>query len=386
MLKRNSKSAQKKPATVLSEISLVDVMTETLESIKFSVNPWFPCRLVTLLGGHGGIGKSSLALAIAAHVACGQPFAGLEVEQSAVLIVSLEDEASIVRSRLRKIIEVYDLPHQQVLDHMRLLDGTQTFAALMTESESHSPQPLFTKAFTELTEAAVGVGLIIIDNASDAFDANENSRRIVRAFIRGLTSLARKHNCALVLLAHIDKASAKNGSQGNSYSGSTAWHNSSRSRLALLDHDGAITLVHEKANLSAKANPVIISFEDGAPVANANALSAGLTFEDFDQNEITRAIKAAHEAGIIVPAAMSGPCTAIHVLETFQEYSPEFKRGKLGKQRAKAAITALIRNGRINRVTYTTAQRNQREKLVLSNEAINFIATDAGTEINHGAL
>lgn len=386
ILKNDLEAIQKSPAAVLSEISLDDVMNATIESIRFSVKPWFPRRHVTLLGGHGGIGKSSLALAIAAHVACGQPFAGLDVEHSTVLIVSLEDEPNIVRSRLRKIIEIYNLPHQRVLDHMRLLDGTQTFSALMTESESYSPQPLFTKAFVELAEASEGAGLIIIDNASDAFDANENSRRTVRAFVRGLAGLARKNNCALVLLAHIDKASAKNGSQGNSYSGSTAWHNSARSRLALLEQDGIITLVHEKANLSSLANPLIISFKDGAPIAVTNALSAGLTSEDFDQAEVARAIRAANEAGIIVPAAMSGPCTAIHVLETLKEYCPEFKRGKIGKQRAKAAIVALIRNGLINRVTYTTAQRNQREKLVFSNEAPNFSETDVSVDINQGAL
>ena len=78
-----------------------------------------PKRHVTLLGGHGGIGKSSLALGIAAHVACGRDFAGLPVTQSPVVFVSLEDEAAIVRLRLRKVIEAYQLPPQAVLENMR---------------------------------------------------------------------------------------------------------------------------------------------------------------------------------------------------------------------------------------------------------------------------
>ncbi len=52
-----------------------------------------------------------------------------------------------------------------------------------------------------------------------------------------------------MLLAHIDKESAKWGSKEN-YSGSTAWHNSVRSRLFLnLEKDSPIlSLMHQKSN------------------------------------------------------------------------------------------------------------------------------------------
>src|SRR5690625_5910278 len=76
--------------------------------------------------------------------------------------------------------------------------------------------------------------LIVIDIASDAYDENENSRRDVRFFIRALATLARANDAAVVLLAHIDKVAARNGGGGNDYSGSTAWHNSARSRIALM--------------------------------------------------------------------------------------------------------------------------------------------------------
>lgn len=353
------------PRPVLVEVALGDVMSASLEPVRHAVKPWMPRRHVTLLGGHGGIGKSSLALAIGAHVACGLPFAGLEVEQSPVLFVSLEDEASIVRLRLRRIIEVYRLPAARVLAGLRLLDGTQTFAALMTEGDGFNAAPIFTPAFRELSSHAGGAGLIVIDNASDAFDANENSRRTVRAFVRGLAAIARTHNAAVVLLAHIDKAAAKGSANGNSYSGSTAWHNSARSRLALLEEDGRILLAHEKANLSARAEPLPVTFVDGVPVPEAGAQGDGLTAEDFDRTEIIRAMKAAHDAGINVPASTTpGAHSAMKALESLPEYGQTF-RGKAGGQRAARALTALIRVGRIRRVEYKTPQRKTRERLEL---------------------
>ena len=68
--------------------------------------------------------------------------------------------------------------------------------------------------------------------------------------------IAREHDAAVVLLAHIDKAAARNGGQGNSYSGSTAWHNSARSRLALVEDEATgLELLHEKANFGKKRDP-----------------------------------------------------------------------------------------------------------------------------------
>ncbi|MFJ1338693.1 bifunctional DNA primase/polymerase [Pseudomonas sp. NBRC 111139] len=350
---------------LLLPIDLSDVMRAALEQVRYAVKPWMPRRHVTLLGGHGGIGKSSIALAIGAHVACGQPFAGLEVEQSPVLFVSLEDEASIVRVRLRGIIEAFQLPAESVMAGLRVLDGTQAFAALMTESDGYSAAPIFTPAFHELEVAAKGAGLIVIDNASDAFDANENSRRTVRAFVRGLANIAREHNAAVVLLAHIDKSAAKEGARGNSYSGSTAWHNSARSRLALMEQEGRIMLMQEKANLSAKAEPLAFVFVNGVPMPEREAQSDGQTRENTDQAAMIRVLLAAREAGISVSGSLNaGAHSAMKTLEPLPEYGTSFG-GRPGSKRAGQAISALLRAGRIQRVSYRKPNRHAGERFEL---------------------
>ena len=62
------------------------------------------------------------------------------------------------------------------------------------------------------------------------FAGDENSRPQAQEFIGLLKRLARKQNCALLLLAH---PSLSGMATGTGMSGSTAWSNSVRSRLYL---------------------------------------------------------------------------------------------------------------------------------------------------------
>lgn len=353
------------PASMLMEVPLANVMSTPPESVRFIVSPWIPRRHVTLLGGHGGIGKSTLALAICAHVACGKAFADLEVEQSTALFVSLEDEPSIVRLHLRQIIETYQLPAQLVLTNLRLLDGTQGNSALMRMSDDHNAEPTSTKALDELLGHAKGTGLIVIDNASDAFDANENSRRSVRAFIRTLASIARHHNAAVVLLSHIDKAAAKGNAYGNNYSGSTAWHNSARSRLALIKEGNLICLAHEKANLSATAPPTYFKLDRGIPLLTTNSPNDDPIQQAADRDAIMLAMQAAQIKGINVPAGLApGSHSAMSALKPLSEYTRVFQ-GAPGNRRAAEAITTLVDTGHIRREEYKTEDRKTRARLVL---------------------
>ena len=115
--------------------------------------------------------------------------------------------------------------------------------------------PIFSHPLAEII-AEVRPSLIIVDNASDVFEASENDRAAVRGFMRSLRQLFPDEGAppAMLLLAHIQKQAV--GNRGaESYSGSTAWHNSARSRLALTadrDDPARLTLSHDKNNLGAR--------------------------------------------------------------------------------------------------------------------------------------
>jgi RecA-family ATPase len=93
-----------------------------------------------------------------------------------------------------------------------------------------------TQAYTHVNEVVRDeeIDLVIIDNASDVYGANEIHRASVRDFITSLKRLtAHRPDSAVLLLGHASRAAAHAQKKGALYSGSTAWHNSVRSRWEL---------------------------------------------------------------------------------------------------------------------------------------------------------
>jgi hypothetical protein len=242
-----------------------------------------------------------------------------------------------------------------VLDVPEDADGALAFE----HSELGTRKLVFTSAFEILSARVAGHDLIIVDNSSDAFDANENERRLVRRFVRELQRLGRKHDAAMWLLTHLDKSGARFGTNGESYSGSTAWHNSARSRLALIEGDAGVELRQEKNNLGPRLQrPIVLERgEHGVPMPLSRAAHAQLA--DADTTAVLLAIRAAIAAGIHIPTARTGSRTALHVLGARPEL-PEALASD--SRRAWDAITKLERDGRVRREPYRTDDRKQRER------------------------
>lgn len=321
-----------------------------------------PRGVVTLLGAHGGAGKSVLALTLAAHVATGRTWAGFGIDQGRALIVSLEDPGTLVNFRLRRITDAYSLDPDAVAANVAILDGSAGDGALVGEVNDHGTARLAqTAALEELREAAAGAALIVLDNASDAFDANENHRRMVRGFVRLLAQIARENDAGLILLAHIDKAAARTNSQGNSYSGSTAWHNSARSRLALVDADGAVELRQEKANFGRPADPILLHWSEHGVLLHTGGATAATQRQD-DAEAVMVALRAAWAAGIDVGAARVGSVTAQHTLATFDEL-PNYLRGPKGRMAFWSALGKLQARGTLEVREIVTSQRKRKTVL-----------------------
>ncbi|HBO14280.1 MAG TPA: hypothetical protein DD491_15950 [Halieaceae bacterium] len=354
----------------LVPVDLSRTMTATLAPPRYVIEDYLPRRVVTLFGGHGGAGKTTLALAMAAHVAAGERFADLEAAQGRVLFVSLEDEPAIMQWRLRHVIEDCRLDPETVLARLTLLDGTEGYTALIREGDGYNAPPRLTAAYAALQEHAAGHDLVVVDNASDAYDANENTRRAVRAFIRALTQIARANDAAVALLAHIDKAAARGGAQGNSYSGSTAWHNSARSRLALVeDEETGLELLHEKANFGRRREPLLLTRSpNGIPVPRAHGPQPGDgMIETREREGILAAFRAAEEQGTNIPTRLQrGNGCAMKVLSLFAEYPPSLQGGRQGEERAARLIMALQREGVIAPEPYVDEYRHKKNRLVVA--------------------
>lgn len=358
----------------LQSVPLVGLAAAEGNASEFALEPLLPLGVVSLLGGHGGTGKSVLALIWAAHVACGRPWGPFDVRRAGrVLIVSLEDTVDLVRARLRAVAETYRLPVGELEHNLSLLDGSTEVIPLMTSPHSRGRSLSATEALRQVREASAGHRLIIVDNSSLALQADANAPELVYQFIATLAGIARASQAALLCLNHVDKAAARDGAKGNTYAGTAAWHNATRSRMGLtaLPDLAAVELTHEKANLTARVAPVTLVFNDRGilePTSRvelqaaraADAASAGRD----DDALVYRILSEAILQGQTVPAAASGTDTVQAFLASLPGLPAEL-RLKSVQRRLREAVQRLEAAGRIQRAPYASKGRNTRYRFVL---------------------
>lgn len=356
------KRAEVAPALTVAD--LTGFASAELPLAQYAVAGLLPRKHAAMLGSHGGSGKSNLALTLCAHIACARSWAGLSVASGRAVFVSLEDDVDVVRVRLKRIAHSYQLDAGMIERNLVVLDGTSGDCALAAETVAPGIKAFgSTSAFDDVRKHVAGAVLIVIDNASDAFDANENDRRHVRAFMRLLAQLARENNAAVLLLAHVDKQSAKYGSAGNSYSGSTAWHNSARSRLTLVEAEGVIELRQEKNNLGRLSGPVRLVWDESGVLVPAGFAAAVPSARDVEDDAgVLAALRAAEQAGIDVPTGRSGPGNAHSVLATFAEL-PRCLSGAAGRDRFWASVGRLLKSGCASSEEFRNGNRKLRTRL-----------------------
>lgn len=351
----------------LNRVDLSHFMDTPASTIGWAIRPIVPRGEVTLWGGHGGAGKSISVLQLIAHSACGTPWQGMEPDDFLrCLYVSLEDSGDKVRYRLRRVCESYGLQSGQVEEGVRVVDCPSGKATLMVEESKLGVRSMVeTALMTQLRRSCEGADLIVIDNASDAFGGNENDRQAVRAFMSALKRIARDFNAGVILLAHIDKASAKAGASGNTYSGSTAWHNSARSRVAIVNEkgvDGAPTtvrLLHEKNQFGKEADPVTLKWNDHGVLVPLSGMDRQVRTINYTETAMA-VVRAAARLGIRLSPETIGQNPGHKAVQHLPEYAP-FLSHKRKQVAFHAELQALADAGRIVKQTVKSAHRKALE-------------------------
>lgn len=283
-----------------------------------------PKKHVTLFSGHGESGKTMIMLQASICSSLGLPLFGIPTTQCNVVFFSAEDGGDLLRYRVHYLCRRMGVDPAQLEGKLFILDAsTNGDPALYLEvTEGGRKIGVTSQTYDRLREFMQGkdIGLLVIDNSSDVFDANEIERAKVRAFMRSLASLAREFDAAVVLLAHIDKRSARGEAGGtDSYSGSTAWHNSARSRLFLRKQSNhGLVLAHEKCNLAPRQGDLLLQWpEDGIPTATDPGLlmQAQTTASRVNLIGLLRLIYEHTEQGKYITPSNNSRCAAAVVLK-----------------------------------------------------------------------
>jgi putative DNA primase/helicase len=356
-----------KPEPLLKPVSVFDVLTRPAPPPAFVWDGYLPRGVVALFGAHGGTGKSTIALMLAVATVMGRPLLGVATEQSPAVFVSLEDGAGIVRHRLAGICRAWGID-PLALGGLHIVDGTENPELYAADPRSAGD---VTSTYAELARLvqATGAGLVVVDNASDAYGGEENNRRQVRVFMRSLGQVARLTDCAVCLLAHVDKGTSRSGKPegGEGYSGSTAWHNSARSRLYMTrDQTSLLTLEHQKSNLGRKQEPISLVWpEGGLPMLATDAPD----FSALDDRVQGRADDRAAAALLVLLAEFEGRGQYASPAVTSRNHpyallksEPAFQRLKLRQDDVKRIVNQCHRAKWIEQLEYRTPDRKPRQR------------------------
>lgn len=361
----------------LKTVSVADVLTRPSPAPRFVWDGYAPRNEVTLLAAHGGTGKSTIALMLAVCAALGRPMFGVAVEQCNVVFLSLEDDAGVVRYRLAAICKAWGIDPTCLAGRLHILDGTGRPELYAADGRGCGSS---TEAYAELSihVAAARVGLVVVDNASDAFGGDEIQRLPVRGFIRDLAAMARANDAAVLLLAHVDKATSRGRKSegGEGYSGSTAWNNSVRSRLFMTRSEaGDITLEHQKSNHGRLRPPMTLEWpEGGFPrlVAGDHPEEQGRK-DDQSASALLRLIADFEELGQFCSPATHARTNVYAVLRS----EPAFQELKLKPDDTRRIATQCQRAGWLEVVDYRSHDRKDRQRWAVTGEGRAFAGLPA---------
>lgn len=182
-------------APVLRVLDMHRLLSTDPEPVPWIAEPLLARGAVTMLAGREGQGKSMLALALAAAIGHGSTIAGIACEQGRVLVVDAENGEREAHRRVRGLgVRPGALVYAEA-DGFNLRAHLGQLGVLLAE---HRPDVLVLDSFRSLAP-----GL------------DENDSAPVEATLGPLRGLARRHDCAVLVLHHAAKAS-------DGYRGSTA--------------------------------------------------------------------------------------------------------------------------------------------------------------------
>lgn len=234
------------------------------DNTRFEWFPYLPKGDYSVLMADGGTGKTIFCCGVAAAISCGRKLPGdvANRKPERVLIISAEDTGEMLKKRL--VNSDADLHNVLIID-CQDSEG-MNFTSKLADFEG------------EIKNS--GAKLVIVDpwHAFLGEDTDINRVNAVRPVFQKLANVAKKCDCALVLISHVNKR-AQVENANNAATGSTDFINASRSAMRIIfdEQDPDVRIcIHTKTNYAAYGQSIRYRIHDG-----------GLSWDGF--SDITRA-------------------------------------------------------------------------------------------------
>lgn len=351
-----------KPEWEVERFEYGHVHQRELGDFPFIVPGLIPRGVPTLFSAHGGAGKSYLNLQLAVCVAAGIPFLGRSVGKGKVIFYTTEEPDGEIERRLKRILMHYMLEPADVAANLEIRNGYGSGANILFTGHKDTGKRL-TPNYHQFHDYCLHErpDLIIVDNVSEVFDANEIERALVRQFVQSMNALCKALNCGLILIGHVD-AQTSIGKSAKGYSGSTAWHNSVRSRLFLKVSEvpGQVVLEPSKSNYGPPQEAMVLGFNKQERVWELVATVAGKTppvKKEEAVQRVLRAVAAIEHRGTMLPKTASGPENGVGMLREETGLAP---------REIREALDRLFLDKLVEGVEYIKPDRHAGTRIVLT--------------------
>lgn len=351
-------------------------LPEEPPELKFLIPGWMPDEVVTLFAAHGGTGKSFMSVYIALCLATGRhPFEkGARIPRVKVVLYSAEDTMTVMHARIVRYMRMLDIRCDDLQGWLLVLDATASDNILFRGGQWTKGRTTDRFTWLEREIRRFGADALIFDNASDAMDANENDRAKVRRFLSLVKRLAR----AVLLLAHVDaNSSMVDIGEAKGYSGSTAWHNSARSRWFMARSKGGedVVLTLPKVNYAKSGSEAVIRWSDEHKVFEVVSTRTGRPKAADHRGVLLRLLRKAVDSGTHVSPSRNTASSVYNTIKVMDGFPHGLDSTSVGIE-----VQNWKRGGLVRVEPYQRPNRAWAERVVLTDQGMRICAEDAESD------
>ena len=329
--------------------------------ISFTWYPYIPSGDYTVLMADGGTGKTVFCCGIAAAISTGKPLPGEYPQWNAapapVLFISAEDTGELLKKRLAA--SGADLKHVFILDccaseGLNFADGYDVFLQTV---QAYSPR------------------LVVVDPWHAFLGAETDINRVnaVRPVFQRLANLAKRCNCGLILVSHVNKR-AQGENANNAATGSADFVNAARSALRVVFDDDEQTrlVVQTKSNYAAPGKTLRYRVtEDGGCLFDGFSDVTRQTLEMAARQrktpgEVARGADLQAETDARLVAALHDAAQGSNTVRlTYSEFAEKYGADIFGGSQPKRALDRLsyrLQRDGINVFTGKQVRRGERKE------------------------